>query len=170
MKRINKPETPRISQEEMDACIQILHDDYHKCEVLVFNSFREFGIWALKHKFKDIAHIKKVYKGLSAGQYRGKENHVHIYAFNHRTNPRYFKVNVIHTLFHELRHYYQYNQQRNKWTGDKVFSYEVGDYRYRSSLIERDANRFAARMMVKHKKDLSYQLNIYPDWYVRGYE
>ncbi|MGN1399984.1 MAG: hypothetical protein ACI4XL_00610 [Bacillus sp. (in: firmicutes)] len=162
--------TEKITKEEIGRCISLLHPDYQAGEVHIFHTFLDFAKWTLKNRFTDLQHIKKVFKGKTAGQYRGGDNQIHIYLFNHRTQSRYYKINVIHTIYHELRHYYQYNHQAHKWQGRKVFSYEVGDYRYKSSAIERDANRFAARMMIKHKDKLSYHLNIYPNWHVRGYE
>ena len=161
---------PIITIDEVKKCVALLHKDYRDCEIHIFYSKLSFLKWCLKVKFFDTDQIKKVLKGKTAGYYRYDRNHAHIYLFSHKVPERYFKLNVIHTVFHEVRHYYQRNYQKNKWSGNRGVSYGIGDYRYKSAPVERDANKFAARMAIKHREEISKILNVYPDWTVNGYE
>lgn len=159
-----------ITQDEVNECIKLLHKDYREAKILVFNAFFEYLKWSLSYKTFDPRQIKKVYKGITVGSYNVDLKHVHVYVFNHKSEEKYLKTNIIHTLFHELRHYYQYNFKEYKWKRGRNVTYELGDYRYMSAPIERDANKFAARMMTRYKEKISSILNVYPDWWVNGYE
>lgn len=159
-----------VTKEEIYECMKLLHEDYHDANIIIFNNFWECLKWHVLNNF-DIEQIKKVYKGRTVGCYNVDLKYIHIYMFNDKTEERYRKINIIHTLMHELRHYYQYNFQESKWRkGNNKVTYMLGDYRYKSAPVERDANKFAARMMIKHKEKLSNILNIYPSWEVIGYE
>lgn len=159
-----------ITREEINECIKILHKDYHDAEILVFDRFLDYLKWSLSHEYFNFNNIKEVYKKLTLGNYNSKTNKIHIYIFNNKSEDRYIKASVINTLFHELRHYYQFNFKGSKWGNGNNLTYALDDYRYRSSPIERDADKFAARMMIKHKDSISDALNVYPDWKLKGYE
>ena len=157
-----------ITDKEIKDCIKLLHKDYHDAKMHVFDTFFDFLKWVVRNKFTDFSYIKKVYKGRTVGCYNSGRNQIHIYIFNDKSEERYRRINIIHTVMHEIRHYYQYNYKGYKWN-DNV-RYELGDYRYKSAAEERDANKFAARMMMKNKDKISNILNVYPCWSVRGYE
>lgn len=160
----------RITNDEINKCVKLLHRDYQDATIIVFHKFIDYLKWSMSYKNFDFIQIKKVFKKLTIGNYNSRTNIIHIYIFNNSSEDRFIKASVIHTLFHELRHYYQFNFKDHVWGKGSNLTYELNDYRYRSSPIERDANTFAARMMVKHKESISKALNIYPDWEVKGYE
>ena len=159
-----------ITLNQVKDCLSLLHEDYHDCEVHMFNSKLSFVKWCVTNKYYDKEHIRSVLKGLSAGYYRIDRKFVHIYLFSHHVPDRYFGLHVIRTLYHEVRHHYQYSYQCNKWVKSKGIGYRIEDSRYNTSAIERDANKFAARMCIKHKDEISKILDVYPDWIVYGYE
>lgn len=154
-----------ITQEEINKCINLLHQDYHGCPLYAFHNFWDYIKWSIKNKHIDIKQIRKVHSGKTAGMYNSGDNYIHLYIFNHeKVEKRYIKQCVVHTLLHELRHYYQYKTKPNKWRKLKQASYKFGDPRYSQSPEEKDADKFAARMLKKNKLGISKILNVYPDW------
>ena len=153
-----------ISQKEIDQCINLLHSDYHGCPVYVFHSFRDYLKWSFKERLFDLPQLKKAWKGKTAGSYDVVENFIQIYIFNHESSDRYIKQSVIHTLYHELRHYYQFTYKSKKWNSKNVVSYKWGDPKYSESDIEKDADKFAGRMLERNKEKISEILNVYTDW------
>jgi hypothetical protein len=171
MREVIKLKNKAITDDEIKNCVKLLHKDYHDAKIIVFHKFKDYLKWSMTFKNFDYKYIKEVYKGRTVGCYNSDLKHILIYVFNDKSNERYKKINIIHTLMHELRHYYQYNFKESKWRKESnAVRYELGDYRYKSAPIEHDANRFAARMMIKHREKISNILNIYPSWEVRGYE
>lgn len=160
----------RISQEEIDQCIELLHPDYHNCPVYVFHSFWDYVKWSFKRFEFDFEQLKKAWTGKTSGVYNSRYSFIQLYVFNHTVEDRYIKQCVIHTLYHELRHYYQFTNKARIWRSAKGISYSLGHPRYNESPIERDANKFAARMVIKNRKKISKILNVYTDWKVNGYE
>ena len=154
----------RISKEEIDQCINLLHTDYIGCPIYIFHSFWDYVKWSFKHFNFDFDQLKKAKNGMSTGMYNSTENFIQIYVFNHLGGERYLKLNVIHTLYHELRHYYQFTYKAKIWNNNKLVKYDLGHPKYREAPIERDANKFAQRMMEKNRKEVSRILNVYPDW------
>ena len=154
-----------ITQEEINRCMGYLHSDYHGCTLYLFHSYWDYIKWSIKHKEIDFKRIRNVYRGKTAGMYNSANNYIHLYIFNHeRVDKRYIKQCVIHTLLHELRHYYQYKTKPDKWRKLKQASYKFGDPRYSQSPEEVDADKFAARMLKRYRYEISKVLNVYPDW------
>lgn len=155
-----------ISKNEIDACIKLLHKDYHegydlhihyrKRDLIKWYLLNRCSIGGLKHA------TKIIFKEKSFGVFNRYFNAIHIYIFNYSNPYSSSKPEIISTLFHELRHYYQWNYKKNKY--EKSFLNLEG-ITYESQLIERDANNFAARMMNKHCKEISEIINVYPDWF-----
>jgi len=105
------------------------------------------------------------FKCASTGFYHPSLNEVWIPIFSYRNkNPRYVKLEVILTLYHELRHHYQWNKKPK--LAQKRGVLNVKDKGYSADPTERDANRFASRMINKYKDEISNILNVYPEWYV----
>jgi Zn-dependent peptidase ImmA (M78 family) len=105
-----------------------------------------------------------VYDGSCFGWFRkvNDELEINLYLFNNHAEKRFKKQNVIFCVFHELKHYYQH-KYKEKWLYSQE-RYNLKDTKYRSSMVEREADKFASRMCVKNKKEISEILNVYPDW------
>ena len=158
-----------ISREEVDDCIGLLHPNYiDQCPIYIFNSFREHLVWSVRKMDIDIIQLIKAFRGKTTGMYNSKKKYIHMYAFNFKSiDKRYIKLCIIHTLYHELRHCFQFNHKINKWKGRLANNqFSIDDPNYRQAPIEKDANKFAARMMRKHSEEISRILNVYPDWEV----
>ncbi|PLR72232.1 DUF3920 family protein [Bacillus sp. UMB0728] len=153
--------------KEIYECLDLLHEDYKgKCDIHIFYSKFDYIMWTAKNLFFDLRQIKKIFKDKILGCYFSGNKMIHIYAFNHKFEDRYLKQCVLHTLLHELRHYYQ-NENNTKYWNMK-HTYKVTDEDYSTAPIEKDANKFANRMMIKHRDKFSDYLNVYPDWDVKG--
>ncbi|MGD6876904.1 DUF3920 family protein [Bacillus infantis] len=151
--------------KELYECLDLLHEDYKgKCDIHIFYSKLELLKWSIVNRFTDFARFKIVLKGISLGCYFSESKMIHIYLFNHKFNQRYLKQCVLHTLLHELRHCYQHTKNTKYW-GMK-HTYKVTDDEYSEVPIEKDANKFAKRMLIKHEDEFSRILNVYPDWEV----
>ncbi len=96
-----------------------------------------------------------------SGVYNEKTNDIHIFTFNFDDPYSIDKPHIIHTLYHEIRHYYQHQLKSKKYM-DSINDNEP--FEYLGKQIERDANSFSARMSNKHKEKISKILNIYTDW------
>lgn len=137
-----------ISKEEIQLCLSLLHGGYHNlCPVHIGTKIRSFFV--------------RLRWGFEAGYLQGYYHSIkkHIYLFPDVTfslcewedDPSGLlakKKQVIFTLFHEVRHAYQHQTAKwmKQWHNDE--------------LLEKDANRFAYRMMWKHKKEIEKILNV----------
>ncbi len=153
--------------KELYECLDLLHQDYRDtCDIYIFYSKFELLRWSIVNRFTDFAQIIKVLKGKSLGCYFSESKMIHLYVFNHKFDQRYLKQCVLHTLLHELRHCYQHTKNTKYW--NMKHTYKVTDEGYSTAPIEKDANKFANRMMIKHRDKFSDYLNVYPDWDVKG--
>ena len=154
-----------ITQEEIDRCISLLHTDYHGCPMYVFHNFWDYIRWSIKYKYIDVKQMKKAYDGKVGGTYTSGLNFILIYAFNYnKVDKRFAKQCIIHTVLHELRHYYQYKTKPKKWKKLRNVAYRFDHPKYIEIPEEKDANKFAARMLKKNKMEISRILNVFPDW------
>ena len=154
-----------ITQVEIDKCIGLLDEDYHGCPMFIFHNFWDYVKWSIKYKYIDVKQMKKAYKGKVGGTYTSGLNFIHIYAFNYNSvDKRFVKQCIIHTVLHELRHYYQYKTEPEKWRKLQKVSHTIDNDEYREKPEEADANKFAANMLKKYRLEISKILNVYPDW------
>ena len=154
-----------ITQKEIDQCINLLHADYHGCPLYAFHNFWDYIVWSIRHNHVDLEQMRKAYSGRTAGMYNSAHNYIHLYIFNHeKVEKRYAKQCVIHTLLHELRHYYQYKTEPEKWRELKQASYQFGHPKYSHQPEEVDADKFAEMMLKKYRLEISKILNVYHDW------
>lgn len=157
--------------KELYECLDLLHEDYRgKCDIHIFYSKFDYIKWIIKNKFIGMKPAGKVLRGHSLGCYTSHDSMdtkiLHIYVFNHKFDQRYLKQCILHTLLHELRHCYQHTKNTKFW--NMKHTYKVTDEGYSTAPIEKDANKFANRMMIKHRDKFSDYLNVYPDWDVKG--
>ena len=129
----------------------MLHEDYRECKITLVNSKLEYLILALKEvRDLDFKHHIEVLKGEVLGNYNSKRNHAQIYLMNlkrrvneEETPSKYNVVYAADVLFHEVRHHFQ-----NKYN------------RLRCKDIEKDCNRFSARMLEKYWDEIIEILDI----------
>jgi Zn-dependent peptidase ImmA (M78 family) len=154
----------KITEDEIRQCMALLHEDYKdpKCKINFMFTLWDFIKWNIKNSkfcFKDTIEARR---GDAGAVYHMDLEEINVYLFNYKQNERFYKITMIFRTFHELRHHYQ-NKYKNHLLTKEV-RYVLSDYRYDSSPSERDANRFASRMMMKNRKEISDILNVFPDW------
>jgi len=159
-----KSSLPPITRKEIDDCIRLLHHDYH----IGYRLFIHHSKWDLVKWFclsntsgGDLKNLYNVFKHKHFGVYVNDRRTIHIYTFNYGDPYCDNKVEITATVFHELRHFYQRTRRRKKYIHSFRGNEDCG---YLDSLVERDANNFAARMTNKHMKEISKILNVYPNW------
>lgn len=140
-----------IKKKQAKELLELLHEDYQECKVTLVNSKFEYLILILKEvRDLDFKHHIEVLKGEILGSYNSKRKHAQIYLMNlqrriDKEEPpsKYNIVYAADVLFHEVRHHFQ-----NKYN------------RLKRKDIEKDCNRFSARMLEKHWDQLVEILNI----------
>ncbi|WP_046217005.1 DUF3920 family protein [Priestia filamentosa] len=133
--------------------MNLLHEDYHidPKKIKVFNNRYLFVIYGLLKEF-DIGYIKDAFYSRTKGTYRTGDDNILIFTYD--LNGKRHALNTIATFYHELRHYYQHNYKTNKFNLNSA-TLHMSENGYNTQPHERDANRFASRMMNKHRKKLS---------------
>lgn len=153
-----------VSVKRLLSCVDLLHDDYceNKKNIKIFTNKYEFLLSYVREHGLDIKEIRSRLKGETRGTYYSDTNKIEVYAFSIKCDEETLNQEIVFCLFHELRHYFQWNH--NQKLIDRRTNLDVGDVGYEADPIERDANHFAARMCKKYKDEISRELNIYPAW------
>lgn len=154
-----------ITKKEILKCQKLLHEDYHGAKIKLYGS--RLSLILRRMFVLSFSEILSLLHEDSPGWYNPNNEEVHILLFKFGKDDL-ASVNVIYTLYHELRHYYQFKHKprlvkRRDWT---IRTNEPG---YSSDSTERDANKFAARMCKKYIREISEIVDTEPDWIVEGY-
>lgn len=148
---------------KIKKCINLLHDDYLKnINVNIIDSKFKFrvniAIYSVLSFFnnKYVCRNKEMLQNILNGNVLAnldEEQYINIYLFNCK-NPDANKF-IIKVLFHELRHIYQYNYKFEKL---KKHFVHYDNIPHNVNLLEKDANKFAYRMYMKHFKCMEHIL------------
>lgn len=103
----------------------------------------------------------------SRGWYNPEDKKVHIPIFSFNES-KYLSLEIIYTLYHELRHHYQFTHKA-KLLNQRNWNLTLADSGYNADPTERDTNKFAARMCTKYRQEISEILGIKNDWEIVGY-
>jgi hypothetical protein len=161
-----------ISTEEIEKCIDLLHEDYKTLNptIRVFKNKIAMIPELLKIKSECFDDYKYIMSGNTHAQYNSNSNLIDIFIFNHlkryknkEERRKYLKLYIIFNLYHELRHSYQDKYKNFKFEKERKHYISYGNG-YKSQWIERDANRFAVRMMEKHRENINEILGVTWDW------
>lgn len=151
-----------ITNQEIYQCQKLLHDDYKDVQLKIIHSRLWFVIRSFWHGMSP-SNIREHFNGEAVGYYDGDNDIVYILPFAFRfKNAEFRKLEIIHNLYHELRHSYQWRFKPKLVKQRNVTS--VKDDGYESDPTERDANRFASRMCTKYKEEISEILGVDSTW------
>jgi hypothetical protein len=145
-----------ISKQEIENCIALLHPTYEKLDIEI----KCYDKFSTCFKFF-IDDSKQAYYDRLTNDIVILPFNIHNISILKQKNKDYIKLCTIFLLFHELRHGYQYKYKKHKFP--KKYT-RIGSEGYISQWIERDAYRFAVRMMQKNKEEISKILSINNDW------
>ena len=149
-------------KDKIRKCIELLHEDYNnmKLDIIIFESKTLQILWCLISLLFGIFLIvgKKYYHFYDDdkdvfGFYCDKVKTIVIYAYMFDSSSR--DVEVVNTLYHELRHAYQYNYKLQKYEDEFEDYNDLDSDVYSHQRCERDANMFSARMCNKFHKEIS---------------
>lgn len=155
-----------ITRKKIRQCHQLLHKDYQDVKVILYRSRLLFIIKKIL-KGETFNEITDYLFGRAKAWYNIENQTVNIPLFAFKKGD-WISVEVIHALYHELRHYYQFTH-KPKIIKERDWNLTVRDSDYKADPTERDANRFAARMCNKYKQEISEILGVKPNWSVKGY-
>lgn len=140
-----------LNRKQAKELLELLHEDYQECGITLVNN-RFSYLFCILNELKDLnfKHHLEVLKGETLGCYNSKRKHAQIYLMNikrmvEKEEPP-SKYNIIHavdTLYHETRHHFQNKYGRLKRTD-----------------IERDCDRFSARMIERHWDEIMVIMNV----------
>ena len=160
--------TDMISDFQLKQILRLLHDDYQYLGMTISIYDAPDQVKADREKHGQTYIDEWCYKDALNGTLGGyhKLGKIALFPFNHTVrNPAYRKglmqLFSIQDLFHEIRHAYQRIHMKKQYNAPYITTGTAG---YRSQWIERDANRFAYRMMEKHRSSLNAILGIDFTW------
>lgn len=161
MIKVNIHKEKNIKKDEVLSIIDLLHEDYGKIDVDIYIIGSAFSLIPLYIKgildlgiiefisFFFMVYFKRSY---------GCENNGIIFIFSRSIEEErdiFKKLVIISIMLHELRHAYQYEYNNigklKDYDYDNYIPYGNG---YESQYIERDANKFATRMLNKYAKEI----------------
>lgn len=163
----------KITTKQINECINLLHKDYQgDYKIKVYKTKLSYVVSMLFNKKSTLATYEDL-SNTTAGQFNRYTNQIEIYYFKyHRLyqdegNNKYDFMNLhcIDVIFHELKHYYQWNYQRLRyWNEFQFYGYFSANGLQKSLQIERGANNFCRRMMEKYHNQISSILNMNYEW------
>lgn len=143
--------------KQIRECIKLLHKDYRSGYKLnLFYTRLQFIIWLInypsKSKWFELINVlrKRIF-----GSYDDETDTINIYIFNFDKKDKLHKFNIISTLYHEIRHYYQQHYMYNKFKHDIENYIPCGKDGYEDQQIELDAYNFSTRMLNRHLDKLN---------------
>lgn len=147
----------KITYREIIKCISLLPKKYQDldCKIIVYqNKLKPIIKYLLELDFVFAFYIltNKI-----LGVQRSFKKEIFIYPFKQN------KLQIIHTLFHEIRHAYQ-DKYKNYLFKTQGYCY-IGE-KHDEHPIEIDANKFARIVMNMKNKEISKILYVDDDWYV----
>ncbi|MGG0667769.1 hypothetical protein ABE073_04485 [Lederbergia citrisecunda] len=162
-----------ISDEEINEIIAMLHPHYKEMQMRIYLHKNKFqSILGMLNPFNDSgrrAMLASTIKGVIAGNHRQGEIILFPFNYQFKNVPNEYKLQcykllIISNLLHEIRHAYQWTYKKKKYNKLSDSYVPAGREGYHSQWIERDANKFAQRIMNSNKQNISYALGISFDW------
>lgn len=162
-----------ITSVEIEKVLDLLHSDYKKLGVAIsIHKSRAQTLLKCMNPFTSTEMRKSLLRASKKdsrmlGLYGRKR--IVIFPYNHKTGysgeheSSCWKLMIIETLIHEIRHAYQEKHKTKRYSASND-SYIPSGKGYDSQWTERDANLFAQRMMNKNKQEINRILGIGFDW------
>ena len=161
-------QTEILSDLQLKQILRLLHKNYNNLGMTISIYETADQVKADRSKYGQLYLDDWCYQDALNGTLGGyhKLGTIALFPFNHTVkNPAYRKglmqLFLIQDLFHEIRHAYQRIHMKKQYNTPYI---TTGTNGYRSQWIERDANRFAYRMMEKHRSTLNTILGIDFTW------
>lgn len=162
-----------VTREQINSILDLLHNDYKRLSTNIHIYGNKFRLFANLSQFIGLL-------GITGKNTCGLQNGENIYVFCYNLKRWLEKSNesdkhiikdctkltTISTMFHELRHVYQMYYKYDKYMNDTLNYIGVIGKGYGSQWVERDANKFAQRMMNKYNKEINNILGINFEWYM----
>lgn len=173
-KRNIKNKSKLISKQEIHEVVSILNQRYQEFDLPIFIHGSRFGILLHALRTKEKNSKQALFMGMreKIGGYQSPKEIV-IFSntykneakeYVQKTQKGIFKLFVVETIFHELRHVYQMRHMKRKYDKASEDYRETNEEGYHSQWIERDACGFAQRMMNNNKKEINRILDISFEW------
>lgn len=161
IKVLNK--SRHLSKNQVNEIISLLHPDYQKLKVKIKFIHHK---WNLKLcMFNPIPSVT-IYANENSdciAEYNSNVGCILIRDYKQQYKEKHLRqLHTIDSLFHELRHAWQYEHKYYKFMKDDENYIGGGNPGYRTQWIEKDAYRFACRMLNKHRDEINKILGI--DW------
>lgn len=159
--RIVLNKSNHITNKQIESCLELLHKDYLKidADIYIYGTRDEIE----EDEYGDI--VDSDSRGHHIYLYSGKSK-INIYEHgygNRIENPELTgHLHTIASLYHEIRHAYQYRYMKKEYSRSKWRQRRTR--LYRSLWHERDAEHFSDRMMLKNKIKINHVLGVNFNW------
>lgn len=160
-----------ISSVEIEQVLTMLHHDYSDLGMTINvhkNKLHTFLKWINPFNSTIIYPVfKMAYKGTSGGTHL--EGKIEMFSYNRIVDveeheKECVKLLIIFDILHEIRHAYQRVHKKTEYEKSHEDYIPEGNG-YASQWIERDANKFAQRMMNNNKEKINEVLGIDFGWH-----
>lgn len=148
--------TKKVTSKDIKHIIDLLPNRYKNLDVKIEVFGNRFYLWMYNFLKTRTTH------NASVADFNEYHKSIRIYAHK-EVEDKYLKLRVCYSLLHELRHKMQTIKFPTKYSIDNQNYIPAGEG-YSTQWIEKDANKFARRVMKLHKNKISKIYNLDEEW------